>query len=503
MLVLTHGSPAHEAQRRTFGVLHEFGLGSPQRRGLVVLGDGFERFGPIAGVVCTPEAMAVIAAHEVSGAEGYLFAPLRGGWTIGGRPALIDGSGTNPVAGVDAAAKRIVAAARRGGLDPGFVQSIVVVDGPITGIAQPETDRGAGVAIVRLSPEGLREAMDVVSTNREPGLSSTWTTADVIELLQVLGFDARDLDVQLLTGEGFPYSPYVLRPTSMDDTPFSRPETTPGATRSLRRHPERPAGVSVASVLGAAAGDHRPTGPVPALTPPVGTVPADEPPAAGPAGLLVEPGLEPEPRRSPWRWLVPLIALAVLVAAVWVGATTLFGSTEARDGGSASSDSAAAESGPEQPDGGPAPQEAGGYTFEQTAADEVQDCAGHAFGQAESFLAEHPCTSMQRAIYLTAVDDRQVVIALAEVQMPDAGSAAELKALLDTSGTGNVNDLLRENKAPEGSPPKEVLGDSEYASSVDGQQVRIVLAAHADGSAPTPKVDAAADAALALEIGQR
>ncbi|WP_106848135.1 hypothetical protein [Blastococcus sp. Marseille-P5729] len=507
MLVLTHGSPAHEAQRRTFKVLHDFGLGAQERRGLVVLGDGFERFGPIAGVVCTPEAMAVIAAHEITGADGYLFAPLRGGWTIGGRPALVDGSGTNPVPQVDAAAKQIVAAARRGGLDPGYVQAILVLDGPITGIAQPETQRGGGVAIVPLSPEGLRQAVDVASTNREPGLASIWTTADVIELLQVLGFDARDLDVQLLTAEGFPYSPYVLRPTSTDDVPFSRPESTPRATRALRHLSDRPGGLSIASVLGAAAGDQRPTGPVPQVTPPLRAAPVEAPPPTGPAALLVDPEHEPEPRRSPWRWLVPLLALAVLVAAIWIGATTLLGDADKPDADTVPS-SAAEGDGP--PAGGsesdpsePGPQEAGGYTFQQTAADQVQDCASHAFGQAGDFLAEHACTSMERAIYLTTVDGKQVVISLAEVQMPDAGSAAELKALLDTEGTGNVNDLLRENKAPEGSPPKEVLGDSEYASSVDGEQVRIVLAAYADGAAPTAKVDAAADAALALKISPR
>ena len=78
---------------------------------------------------------------------------------------------------------------------------------------------------------------------------------------------------------------------------------------------------------------------------------------------------------------------------------------------------------------------------------------------------------------------------------------AERRRKADTDGTGNVNDLLRESTASAGLPAKEVLADGEYASSVNGQVVRIAQAAYVDGAESTPKVDAAADAALSLKLG--
>ena len=129
-----------------------------------------------------------------------------------------------------------------------------------------------------------------------------------------------------------------------------------------------------------------------------------------------------------------------------------------------------------------------------------KDCAAHAYGAIKDYLSAHPCTGMKRAIFLTTVDGKQAVVSLAEVTMPDADTAATLKATADTDGTGNVNDLLRESAPSAGLPSKEVLADSEYASSVDGTVVRIAQAAFVDGAKPTAKVDAAADAALALKL---
>lgn len=462
MLVLTHGYPASEAQRRVFGMLHRMGLGVRQRRGVVVIGDGFERFGPVAGLICTPEAIAVLAVRAVSGADGYLFAPSRGGWTIGGRPALVDGGGTNPIPEVDRALKQIVATVRGGGLDPGYLQSLIVADGPVTGVAQPETERGAGVVVAPATTEGIIEAIDLATVNREPGLTGSWTTADLTRLLGLLGFDCSGLDTALLTGEGFPYSPYALR-------------LTPAA-------------------------DQRPTGPIPAVTPAVERAAVLEPAEpAGPASLLRAPDDELEPRRSPWRWLVPLLVLAAVVAGVWFGWGTLFAgrSDGARDTGSPTTPSATTAA-------APAPahdQQAGGYAFSEQATDQVTECSAHAYGQIQQYLAAHPCTSMSRGLYLTTVEGKQVVVAIAEVTMPDADAAAGLKTKADTDGTGNVNDLLREGNVPAGLPGKEVLKNSEYASSIDQTVVRIAQAAFVDGSPTTPGVDAAADAALELSLG--
>lgn len=501
MLVLTYGSPASDTQRRVFAVLHGLGLGAQHRRGVAVIGDGFERFGPIAGVVCTPEAMAVLATREVGGAAGYLFAPLRGTWTIGGTPALVDGIAQNPVGPIDAALKHVVAAVRRGGLDPGYVQSIVAVDGPVTGVAQPETERGQGVIVARAAPEELIAAINIATANREPGLPSTWTTADLAGMLEVLGFDCSSLSNELLTHEGFPYSPYVLRPTSQDDIPFSRPEApAPGATRELRSHAARPEPVPVSSVLAgshAPGADHRPTGAIPAVTPAVAAGAVAPGVTEGPRALLNDPADEPERTRSPLRWLIPVVVLALVVAGVWFGWSALFGNGSGKDAGTPAAQSASAAA--TQPKDA-VPQESGGYTFTPALVEAQTDCAAHSYGQIKEFFAQTACTSLTRGLFLGTVDGKQVIVTLAAVTMPTDDSAAALKAKTDTDGTGNVNDLLREGKAPAGLPGKEVLADSEYASSVNGKVVRIVQAAFVDGSAPTPKVDAAADAALQLKL---
>lgn len=504
MLLLTHGSPTNDAQRRVFALLHEMGAGAAHRRGVAVLGDGFARFGPVSGVVCTPEAMAVVSAHPVSGGDGYLFAPLQGPWRLGGQTAQIDGLGANPVQQVDQAVKRIVAAVRRGGLDPGHVQSVIAVTGPVSGVAQPETERKQGVVVATAEPEPFADALELATVNRDAGLSGAWTTADVTGVLEALGFDCSSLDVELFTREGFPYSPYVLRPTSLEDTPFSRRETNPAAVRPLRSHgvPQAAATPAAGAVLpsGARVDGGPPTGGGPAALRVVsGSSPAG--PAGttgGPAALLREPDDEPGDsaggRGSAWRWLVPLAVLLLVGAGIWFGANALLGS----DGDPATGEQAAAAD--DGTGGSTATQSVAGFTFAPGANDSVTACAAHAYGEVQSYLADEPCTGMVRALFLTEVDDQPVAVAVAEVTMPDADGAATLKAMTDTSGTGNVNDLLREGVQPAGYPSADVIVAGEYASSVSGNKVRIVEAAFADGSASTANVDAAADAALQLEL---
>ncbi|GAB3298312.1 hypothetical protein EK0264_16805 [Epidermidibacterium keratini] len=502
MLVLTHGSPGSPAVQQLFVVLHDLGLGRSRLGGLTVLGDGFERLGPIRGLAFLPAGLAVLAAHEVQGAQGYLYAPQRGSWTVGGQVANLGGAGSSPVAELDSAVKALVARVRRGGVDPGNVQALVGITGAVSGVAQPEPERGAGLVVTALSPDEVVEALQTATRPTYGGLSQTWTTADVRAVLEILGYRAEDIDTEQLSAEGFPYSPYVLRPTSTDDIPFSRdePASLPGGGRGLRSyeqpHPPR---------------DARSTGPVPAVTPPVpGTrgapalvgvaAPADP---ANPGDLLREPDAAPEQRGSAVRWIVPLVLLAVVAAAIVIGGRALFaGGTEdgANDGAGATT-SATGSPTPSQTAPPSATQQIGDLSFTQGAYEKTTDCASFAFGEIADLLAATPCTQMERGLFLTQVEGKNVVVTLAVVTMPDAGSAATLKSRADSDGTGNVNDLLRDGTVPPGYPQDSgVLGDGEYASSVEGKVVRIVQAAFVDGSKTTDAVDAAADAALGLEL---
>jgi hypothetical protein len=73
------------------------------------------------------------------------------------------------------------------------------------------------------------------------------------------------------------------------------------------------------------------------------------------------------------------------------------------------------------------------------------DCAAHSYGEVQSWLLDHPCDSLYRALF--EVRDRRgglVHIAVAWVDMPNEAQAVELKRLVDRHGTGNITELNRE-----------------------------------------------------------
>jgi hypothetical protein len=69
--------------------------------------------------------------------------------------------------------------------------------------------------------------------------------------------------------------------------------------------------------------------------------------------------------------------------------------------------------------------------------DVTTDCAAHSYGQVRRFFREQPCTALFRASF-RARDRRGtvVLVAIAWVEMPDAGSARECHRLVDTHGHG-------------------------------------------------------------------
>jgi hypothetical protein len=195
--------------------------------------------------------------------------------------------------------------------------------------------------------------------------------------------------------------------------------------------------------------------------------------------------------------LVALGALALVVLAVVVG---LGVAGRDRDGSTDPGTAGAASSAPEAP-AGPQPgdtAELEGRTYTARVVDRVDSCRDHAYGRVAEFLAATDCTGLSRALWTTETDGRAVVVSVSRVQMPDTAAARRLQALADTTGTGNVNDLLREGKGYAGGPAE--LAGAEYASAVSGPVVTIVESSWAqpgDGDAAT--VDAIAGTALVLE----
>lgn len=79
------------------------------------------------------------------------------------------------------------------------------------------------------------------------------------------------------------------------------------------------------------------------------------------------------------------------------------------------------------------------------AVERALECVLHSYGQVQEFFVRSPCRSLERV--LLAFGDGQgntLVVSIAWVRMPSAGSAADLKQLADTDGTGNVSPIASE-----------------------------------------------------------
>ena len=102
-------------------------------------------------------------------------------------------------------------------------------------------DLGEGDQVALLEPRSL--LLGIARASRYTGVDNPrlWTTADVRAALEALGLQGRGPSVEELNGEGFPYSPYVLR----------RPELlTPAA---MAASPVRPVAARARAAAGPAA----------------------------------------------------------------------------------------------------------------------------------------------------------------------------------------------------------------------------------------------------------
>jgi hypothetical protein len=114
------------------------------------------------------------------------------------------------------------------------------------------------------------------------------------------------------------------------------------------------------------------------------------------------------------------------------------------------------------------------------AGDDQTDCAAHSYGQVQAFFAKTPCSSVHRVLATTKQGDRAVVIASSVVTFDTATQAERYLALVDSDGTGNISDLLREGVGYAGGPSK--LPAAAFASRRSGSQVWVAEAAYATGT---------------------
>jgi hypothetical protein len=116
----------------------------------------------------------------------------------------------------------------------------------------------------------------------------------------------------------------------------------------------------------------------------------------------------------------------------------------------------------------------------QQATDDQTDCAAHAYGQVQAFLAKTRCSSVHRVLATTNQGGRSVVVAAYTITFDSASRATTYNKLVTSDGTGNISDLLRDGTTYPGAP--RALPPAGFASRVEGIQVFVAEAGYTSGA---------------------
>jgi len=223
-------------------------------------------------ILFVPEGVAVVRVVEVVRQSGVVTAKAEGPWTIGGvdTPGAVlqlSGGGSSPLDGLMRAGMDTAQKLRRAGLEPGRIARLTVLAGDVTGLMPSDGDLGEGDQVALLEPRSL--LLGIARASRYTGVDNPrlWTTADVRAALEALGLQGRGPSVEELNGEGFPYSPYVLRrpelltPAAMAASPSvaaaaAPPSAAPPASPPAPGAPparEQPSSAAIAQAVAASA----------------------------------------------------------------------------------------------------------------------------------------------------------------------------------------------------------------------------------------------------------
>ena len=219
MLALTPVPLTTAGERSVFAELTRWDTGGSVRAAVIAslpLTDGQSARRISDAVLFVPEGLAVVRIAEVVRQSGVVTASPEGAWTIspesGPDQALqLSGGGSTPLDGLMRAGMDTALKLRRAGLEPGRIARLTVLVGDVTGLVPVDGDLGEGDQVALLDPRSL--LLGIARASRYTGADNPrlWTTADVRAALETLGLEGRGPSVEELNGEGFPYSPYVLR----------------------------------------------------------------------------------------------------------------------------------------------------------------------------------------------------------------------------------------------------------------------------------------------------
>ncbi|MGY1650921.1 hypothetical protein [Geodermatophilus sp. SYSU D01119] len=218
MLPLTPVPPQTAGERALFAELARWDRGGAVRGAVVAslpVVDGPMERRISDAVLFVPEGVAVVRVAEVR-QSGVVTATPEGSWTIGpgagpGEVLQIAGGGSTPLDGLMRAGMDAAVRLRRAGLEPGRIARLTVLVGDLTGLVPADGDLGDGDQVALSESRSL--LLGISRAARYAGVDNPrlWTTADVRAALSALGYEGRGPTVEELNGEGFPYSPYVLR----------------------------------------------------------------------------------------------------------------------------------------------------------------------------------------------------------------------------------------------------------------------------------------------------
>jgi hypothetical protein len=310
VLVLTPTPLQTDGERSFFAELARWDTGGAVRAAVVAsipFSDGQLNRRISDAILFVPEGVAVVRVAEVSRQSGVVTATPEGAWSIApqagpGDVLQIGGGGSTPLDGLMRAGMETAVRLRRAGLEPGRIARLTVLVGDVTGLVPADGDLGEGDQVALLDPRSLLLGIARCSRYSQVDNPRLWTTADVRAALEALGLSGRGPTVEELNGEGFPYSPYVLRrpellaPAAMA---ASTPDRSPAAVvpppapapEPVREQPS-PAAIAQAVAASAAAAQ--------AAASAEAAAPAPPPPPAVAVHQPTAPVTQPAPAGSPW-----------------------------------------------------------------------------------------------------------------------------------------------------------------------------------------------------------
>ena len=250
MLALTPEPLQTAGERAVFAELAHWDTGGAVRSAVVAslpMVDGPMGRRISDAVLFVPEGLAVVRIAEVPKQRGVVTAVPEGAWSIApdagpGEVLQIAGGGSSPLDGLMRSGMEAALRLRQAGLEPGRIARLTLLVGDLTGLVPADGDLGEGDQVALLESRSL--LLGIARAARYAGVANPrlWTTADVRTALEVLGLPGRGPSVEELNGEGFPYSPYVLRRRELL-TPAAMNAASEAATAAAQPVSPAPAGL--------------------------------------------------------------------------------------------------------------------------------------------------------------------------------------------------------------------------------------------------------------------